>query len=214
MAAKKKKPSIKSVDIIEKDALPIEVPLQENTQKEKSQDIEDTVSSNDSVDKGEGRGGLFKKIALWSGIAIVIGALLGVSWKLAYERGVVVGQEQVKESQQKEADTQEKIATPTPEEISKGKYTIEVLNGSGISGEAARVKGILEKEGYTVSSVGNAKGEDVTETTITVKDTAAKAWIDKLKTVLANSFSVSVSESTDSDAKTDVVITVGSKKAE
>lgn len=202
-----------SKEVPQQDALPVEVVVEENTQEEKLQETEDIV--NDEVfDEGEGKRVLFKKIALWSGIAIVIGALLGISWKLAYERGVVVGQQQVKETQQKEAAVQEKIVTPTPDEISKGKYTIEVLNGSGISGEAARVKGILEKEGFTVSSTGNADKSDLEETTIQTKSSVAKEWIDLLKTALGTSVVVSEPTSLDDTESADVIVTVGSKKVE
>ncbi len=200
VAVKKKKPIIKPVDVVEEDALPVEVATVENVVRE------------DIVDGR--KGSMIKKILLWSGIAIVIGALLGISWKLAYERGIVVGQQQVQERLEKEAVVEEKTPIPTPEEISKGKYTIEVLNGSGISGEAARVKALLEKEGFIVSQVGNADESDNEETVIQVKSSVAKEWIDLLKTALGSSLVVSEPTSLDEEKTTDVVVIVGSKKAE
>lgn len=209
--------SSKLTQNIGEDALPIVEEkienTEENTQEEVSQEKDEPIIDDTLSDEG-GKGSLVKKIIIWSGVAIVVGALLGISWKLAYERGVVVGQQQVKEIQQKEAALQEKIATPTPEEISKIKYTIEVLNGSGISGEAARVKGILEKEGFTVSSTGNADKSDLEETTISAKSSVEKEWIDLLKTALGTSVVVSESTSLDDTESADVIVTVGSKKAE
>lgn len=191
---------------IEEDALPIV--------REEVENIEEDTKEEESLEEDKKGGSLVKKILIWSGVAIVIGALLGISWKLAYERGVVVGETRVKEIQQKEAAVQEKIATPTRTEISKGNYTIEVLNGSGISGEAARVKGILEKEGFTVSSTGNADKSDFEETTISAKSSVEKEWIDLLKTALGTSVVVSEPTSLDDTESADVIVTVGSKKAE
>lgn len=230
MAVKKKKPIKKDLVLpeslsseltqnIEEDALPIAGEELENTEEnvgeeeslEKNEPIVNDISNEEN---GKGKRGLFKTVVIWSGIAIVIGALLGISWKLAYERGIAVGEAQVQEKQEKEAAVQEKIATPTRTEISKGKYTIEVLNGSGISGEAARVKTLLEKEGFIISTVGNAEESNIEETAIQVKSSVAKDWIDLLKTALGKSLVMSDPTSLNEEKTTDVVITVGSKKAE
>lgn len=197
MASQKKKLTRK-VTTIEEDALPI---------------VREEV---ETTDENKQEGNLFKKILIWSGVAIVIGVLLGISWKLTYERGIVVGQQQMQEKQEKEALSKQKEITPTPtaEEIAKNKYPIEVLNGSGIAGEAARVKALLEKEGFAISAVGNADESDIAETTIQAKSSVIKGWIDILKTTLSESLIVSEPTSLDDEESTDVIVTVGSKKAE
>ncbi len=192
------------------DALPIEGQDTENVEEK----VEELVNEEVSDDKENGKASLFKKIALWGGIAVIIGVLLGVALKLAYERGIAVGQEQMQAKLQSATPTPAVISTPTPGNITKTKYAIKVLNGSGVDGEATRVKGILEQAGYTVSSVGNADTSNIETTTIQTKSSVEQSWIDDLKVVLSKSFVVSYSKDLDDTAVTDVVVTVGSTKAQ
>lgn len=56
------------------------------------------------------------------------------------------------------------------EDVVDKTISIEVLNGSGISGAAKEQQTRLEEEGYTVSNVGNYTSQDVQVTTIYAKD--------------------------------------------
>lgn len=56
----------------------------------------------------------------------------------------------------------EPTVTPGPK-YDKGKVTIEVLNGSGVKGAAANASKKLEKEGFVVMGVGNAKSVENTQ---------------------------------------------------
>lgn len=47
--------------------------------------------------------------------------------------------------------------SPTPQPIQKSAITVEVLNGSGISGKAQKTALELQAKGYTIVSTGNAK---------------------------------------------------------
>jgi len=99
--------------------------------------------------------------------------------------------------------------TPTP----SGKVTpttasksleIEVLNGSGISGQAGKVATLLKNAGYTVTSTGNADTFDYTQTVIQIKK-SKNQLATKLKTDLSAEYSVdpkiqTLAETADSDA--------------
>ena len=61
----------------------------------------------------------------------------------------------------------ESSPTPTPRAISKSEVKIEVLNGSGVVGEASLVKGALEKLGFSGITASNADSQSETVTTIT-----------------------------------------------
>lgn len=50
----------------------------------------------------------------------------------------------------------EQSSQTTQNTIDKSKITIQVLNGNGIRGDAAKVKQILQKDGWIVASSGNA----------------------------------------------------------
>lgn len=79
---------------------------------------------------------------------------------------------------------QEPSPSPTPITIDRGSWTIEVLNGSGVAGAAAKAAEKLEKLGYKVTKTGNAEDE-VTITELYVSkvksDSETKLLIDDLK---------------------------------
>lgn len=56
-------------------------------------------------------------------------------------------------------------ATPTPS-LDKTAVSIRVLNGTGAAGAAAAVKADLEKAGFTVRTVGNAKSQTYQKTVL------------------------------------------------
>ena len=101
------------------------------------------------------------------------------------------------------------IEKPTTIPVDLSKFTISILNGSGIAGEASNQKSDLESMGFTISAVGNADNSDYAETVIQAKKSVDKAFFDKLKTALEKSFEVTT-EVLDEDAETDVTIIIGS----
>lgn len=103
--------------------------------------------------------------------------------------------------------------TPTPKKVDTSLYKIKVLNGSGIIGEAGRIKGLLEKEKFTVSDVGNAQGYDYEDTIIQVKKDIDKEYLGKLKLALSKTKQLGDSEVLSSGVVEDVVVIVGSKSA-
>lgn len=104
--------------------------------------------------------------------------------------------------------------TPTPEKIDLSAYSIKVLNGSGITGEAAKAKSSLVESGFTVSSVGNAATSDYTLTVITAKKSVNENYLTKLTDTLKKHYSVnSVIEEASSSQTTDVIVTIGSDSA-
>lgn len=106
-------------------------------------------------------------------------------------------------------------ASPTPEQVDLSAYSIRVLNGSGITGEAAKVKDALEGKGFTVASVGNAATSDYTKTVLSAKDDIAEAFLNELIKSLQDQYSVnSVVEDAPSSQTADVVVTVGSDSSE
>ncbi len=115
------------------------------------------------------------------------------------------------------------VATPSPKptvtveptkaiEVDLAEYSIEVLNGSGISGVASELKTELTTDGFKVISAGNADKSDYTNTIISAKKKVRSAYLEKLKENLKKTYTL------DSDSKTvlaetneaDVIITIGS----
>lgn len=102
--------------------------------------------------------------------------------------------------------------TPTQAIIDVSKYKIEVLNGSGLNGEAAKVKGQLENEKFTVVAIGNALLQQ--KTVIQVKQSVPKEFIAKLKSFLEQTYVLDSIQELNESAKFDAAVIIGSQKAE
>jgi len=63
-------------------------------------------------------------------------------------------------------------ASPT---VNPADWTIEVLNGSGVGGAAAKAAQVLRERGYTVSRVGNAEESDLEKTQLLVSSDRSEA---------------------------------------
>jgi hypothetical protein len=141
-------------------------------------------------------------------IIIVILALLGGGgyyfWQSRNKTSTTTETTEVTPTQEMEEPT------PTPEEVNKGDFTIEVQNGSGIAGEAGRAQKLLEDDEYTVKGTSNADNYDYTETVIQADSSVPDAWIDQLVSTLEKKYTVQTridDKSGSSDA--DVIVIVG-----
>lgn len=92
-------------------------------------------------------------------------------------------------------------------------FDIAIYNGSGIAGEAGKVKTLLEDAGFTVVSTGNAATYDYTKTIIKAKSSIDASVITKLKETLSKNYSVGDSQTLSSTSITDIQVVVGSSKA-
>lgn len=165
--------------------------------KEKMNEEEETSVSNQPP----------KKNYMWPILFIFIIALVILGGVFVYRQGV-----------NKKSDVNVVTLSPTPTVVPSptialdlSKYPIEVLNGSEVGGEAGRQKANLEGKGFTVASVGNADNSDYTKTIIQAKENVDKAFLDKLKSVLEESFVVGEVEVLPEDADSDVIVIIGSE---
>jgi hypothetical protein len=107
------------------------------------------------------------------------------------------------------------VSTPspaaTPKASDKKNVSISILNGTGISGEAAYLQTQLEALGYSDIKAGNASSQDATTTTVVFSKDLASDIVSEITQKL-NSIYQKVTTSTSSSATTDVVITTGLRK--
>lgn len=92
------------------------------------------------------------------------------------------------------------------------KYTdqkIRIVNGNGVSGEATKVRELLESKGFTVDSVGNAS-RSYSETIVYYKQ-GQEALANALKSEISSLYSASVEMSNSVVGGYDAVIALGSK---
>jgi len=113
--------------------------------------------------------------------------------------------------------TSEASATPssTPSaKIDLSKYDVTVLNGSGIAGEAGKVKDLLTTAGFSVVSTGNASTYDYTKTIIKAKSTVEDTVIQELRDSLSKTYMIGDDQTLSSSSTMDIQVVVGSSKAE
>jgi hypothetical protein len=153
----------------------------------------------------------------WVWIALIVfGVLLvagGAFWYLQ------VRNQQNEEISATPLEASTPLPTPTPQAAVTEKpdyatYEAQVLNGSGIPGEAGKVQTILEGLGFTEIETGNAKAFTHKMTLIQAKKDTPNVVVDGLKEELSKSYEVEVGTNLEENYKFDVLITVGSTKAE
>jgi len=101
---------------------------------------------------------------------------------------------------------------PTAAAVDLTKYEVEILNGSGVDGEASKEKSVLVAAGFTVSSIGNADNSDYTDTIIKAQAQVDQNFIAKLKNTLSNMYTVGDTQILSSDAAVPVQVILGPGK--
>jgi len=149
-----------------------------------------------------------KKNFMWPILLVVFLALALLGGVFIYKQGMNKGT-QVNVVSLSPTPTVTSIPTVATADLAK--YEIEILNGSEVDGEAGRQKSNLEEKGFIISSVGNAQNSDYTKTIIQTKEKVEKGFLDKLKSVLEESFVVGETEELPEDADSDVIVILGSK---
>lgn len=168
----------------------------------------------DTSKENEKSGGPDFKIVLFIAlILLILGTVVGGVYY--YKRGVVTAPSQPTP----QPTTTEKVSpTPTPtqapEEVDLSKYFLSVLNGSGVAGEAGRVRATLVEAGFSENNVqvGNADSTDYKDTEVQMKTDLPEGVFEAIQTALGKTYSVVKSDKAlEEDSKFDVIITVGKK---
>lgn len=99
--------------------------------------------------------------------------------------------------------------TPVPTEaIDPSSVSIQILNGSGMKGASSNVQDILEREGFTNTTVGNADSFSHEKTTIQTKQTVPLSFIDNIRIILST-YDIETGTPLDEEGSSDIIITVG-----
>jgi hypothetical protein len=150
-----------------------------------------------------------KKIAAYIAIVVIIAALI-VS--------IFIFRQPKKTDQVKVDIVEKKEPSPTEKpKIDKGSVKIQVLNGTGTSGQAGITVEALKKAGYSSDNIktANAKDFNNTVTTISAKDSYDDVASD-VKDALKTTFDEIEIDSTHlgKDSEFDVIVITGGKKIE
>lgn len=114
------------------------------------------------------------------------------------------------------------LATPSPtpqaavsEKPDLSNITLQVLNGSGIPGEAGSAQELLEKEGFEEIETGNAKSFAYKLTQIYTQKETPEEVIDVVKKALGEKYALEDAvKFLDKTSEFDIQVTIGSQKAE
>lgn len=113
-------------------------------------------------------------------------------------------------------DTPTETPSPTPTgegTVERQDISIQVLNGSGIAGEAGKVADFLKEKGYTEVTTGNADTYDFTDVTIRA-GAENKKLAEQIKADLASDYTVVKVETADIKEAVDVVVIIGKSASE
>lgn len=151
-------------------------------------------------------------------IVLVILLLLGLAGGgIYYYRTKIVKSPPKTEPSTTQADqpTSTPTSTPSTEEVDYTKYSLRVLNGSGVTGEAGRVAKLFEEFKFKEVTTGNADKSDFTTTTVSLKADVPETAFEVIKDTLSESYTVEKSQDNlEASSPYDVVVTVGTKKSE
>ncbi|OGM27435.1 hypothetical protein A3A76_03015 [Candidatus Woesebacteria bacterium RIFCSPLOWO2_01_FULL_39_23] len=98
-------------------------------------------------------------------------------------------------------------------EVKFSDYSIQILNGSGIPGEAGKVKDLLASAKFKKTDTANADNYDYEDTEVKLKENTPSKVYDKIEELLKSTYSVAKSDTkVASSSSYDVIIIVGTKK--
>ena len=168
---------------------------------EPAEDLEDMLE-DDAEDSS-----LEKKntVLYWMGMILTIGIILltGVVFTIYITIPKVVKQDGEKTS------AEAPHVTPTPIQFRASDITIDVLNGSGIAGAAAKGAAKLTEKGYTVIATGNAKKQGTTQ--LFIAPTVPSSAIASIQADMLSLFGVSSSSGDLIGSTASARIIIGSK---
>jgi len=101
--------------------------------------------------------------------------------------------------------------TPTPEKIDLGDYQLQILNGSGIAGEAGSVNELLQTEGFKEAETDNADSYNYKKTEVQLKENTPKKVFDTIKETLKGKYDVTLGDALSEDSEFDVIVIVGER---
>ena len=111
----------------------------------------------------------------------------------------------------------ERTSSPTPtdssESVNREDVSIQILNGTGLAGEAGLVRDKLQALGYEKNEVGNASDQDQETTTVTFSSKLPEEIVKEITEELEDTYE-DVNAKTGSTGEFDVKIVTGLRKGQ
>ena len=144
----------------------------------------------------------------------LLGALLGgIAFYQKSVSGITAEPTGTPASYNNLVDTPTSPPSPSTTKLDLTKYPVNVMNGSGIVGQAGVVKTLLTTAGFSVSATGNASSYDFTKTVIKAKATVPAEFLTQLSTALSKSYVLDANVTLATSSADQVQVIIGSTKA-
>lgn len=141
--------------------------------------------------------------------------ILGLLIVLTVVMGYLIYTQQVREDRAFVAEitnpTLTNTPTPSPRTVAKDELTIRIENGTGIPGQAAKVKNLLLDKEFTNIQIGNADSSDHRKTTVVFSERVSSKDQQELKDVLLRTFTAVITQ-TATKQNVDILIITGEEK--
>lgn len=142
---------------------------------------------------------------------LVVFLLVAILSALFYLFATGVLKFEQKDSEQEVAPTEAPTPTPVAAEFDRAELSVQVLNGSGVSGAAGVMETFLADAGYENIEIGNADGSDFENITIQIKK-EFEDFAELISEDLSDEYIVNEDyELLDEDSEYDLIIIVGSE---
>lgn len=105
---------------------------------------------------------------------------------------------------------QEPLPTEEPE-VNKEDLKIKILNGSGVVGEATKVKTLLEGADFVIDSTGNADKYDYTTSEIQAKASVPSSISGEISELMETDYTTDIVELEESE-DVDIIVIIGTRK--
>jgi hypothetical protein len=206
----------------------------ENTEKEVKEEVletpkpevTETRTSNDEINKwienyDEKEGEVKKKGQGFFKIFLIILTIISLLVVIAggiyfYQKNIAnktVPANETKVTKVTETPTATPTKAPETENLDYSKYSLQILNGSGVPGEAGKAKDLLADYDFKTVVAGNANSYDYEKTVISLKEGVPDQVFTDLSKTLDSTYDIeSKKEVLEDSSNYDVVITVGLKK--
>ena len=172
--------------------------------------VKETNPEENSENEEEKPKGNSKTLLTFFAIVIVFISGFLIGGVIGYKKGV--SKQNPQPSASPEASPTPTAEAPASETIDLTKYTIGILNGSGIKGLASKMETLLKNAGFKTGTAGNAKTYDYKKTVIQAKDAVDQKYLDELNKTLSNSYVLDDKQKLEETEKEDVIVVIGSEK--
>jgi len=206
----------KTEEVLTQEENSFEIPQEEEVKTPVSEEHTTLPLEMEAKPKKEGLPWGIMVVAFLIGLTLGAGLIGGIFYYKSNALDKLTDEESVNTNEEFKMDEDQVVETPAPdsmveEKTDLTKLKVQILNGSGIKGEASKVEDLLADLEFESIETGNAQSYDFEDTEVALKENLKDNVFDGIEEKLS-AYSVKKADDLKDDFDYDVVITVGSTK--